>query len=282
MPLLSVKTFVTGLVSQVGSRTLRLAYHPYASNLFSPDFSADDLPYVTYGNIGALPGWLIQKFPQLPKLWGELQCTESGVSSTSPQSDNTRQANSVCIGMKNIVSTPGITNYVYHHMVDNAAEGGLLLGLCDVNRNFKPSWSVWATCTNPSSLNCGFENLPYTRLTRGYNPSRGHWVTSRTLPPGFTPETSGWRLFLNSNVNGTKPLYECGVGQGGHNLISPSSGCENLIALGPIGWIYAEQQPGTVALYRCTINNGQDHFVSTDPKCEGQTTEQLLGYAVNP
>ena len=71
-------------------------------------------------------------------------------------------------------------------------------------------------------------------------------------------------------------LYECKVGE--HNLLTRDVGCEGQHPMGPVGYAYTAQEPGTVPLHRCRA--GADHFVSTSPTCEGQTHEQLLGYVL--
>jgi hypothetical protein len=212
----------------------------------------------------------------------EIQLTESGVNSLAPQSSPERQAAAVCDSFHNVLGTPGIENYVYHRMKDHPTEvaAGLGLGLHDVNGVAKPAWAVWALANRidlrPPLLSCGFENLPYTRLQRGYLPARGHWVSSRRLPPGFAPEASGWRL-LRDERPGTVLLYECAVG--GHNLLTRDVGCEGQQPMGPVGYIYMTPVEGTVALRRCRIVNG-DHFATTHPACEGQIDEGVLGYVL--
>ncbi|HEY0137998.1 MAG TPA: hypothetical protein VGB85_28125, partial [Nannocystis sp.] len=176
-------------------------------------------------------------------------------------------------------------SYVYHRMKDHPVEvaGGLGLGLHDENGAAKPAWAVWALANridlDPPMLSCGFEDLPYVRLRRGYNAKRGHWVSSRLLPPGFTAEPAGWRLWRDHQP-GTVLLFECGAGE--HNLLTTHPGCEGLQPRGPVGWIYTDAQPGTLPLRRCRIGNGSDHLATVDPTCEGLTDEGVLGHVLAP
>ncbi len=284
--MISVKTFVTGFAARIGDRKWRIAYHPYPPNLLSPEFSPLDLPRVTYGNLGVIVAWLRATFPDQPQAW-EVQLTESGISSGAPTSNEAAQAPAVCDTLRNVLGTPGVTSYIYHRMKDHPTEGQLQVGLARENGTLKPAWSVWANANRiddePPQLDCGFEDLPYTRLTRSTNGEflAAHWTSSRRPPSGFDAEQS-WFL-LRDPAPGTQLLYECMVDPGvidENTFLSPEIGCSGSVDLGPVGYIYSSQVPDSVALYSCTSSTGWDHFVSTDPGCEGATAAGLLGYAL--
>jgi hypothetical protein len=281
--MLSVKTFVETFAARIGDRDWKIAYHPYAPDLLRPEFGPLDLPKVTYGNPGVLMAWLRQTFPNDPHAW-EVEFTESGINSSASGSSETAQADAVCKTFINTLGTPGVTNYVYHRMRDNVDEGELQLGLVRSDDSYKPAWAVWAECNHPPQLSCGFEDLPYTRLRRyvkSYTITDRHWASTRLPPEDFVEEAS-WKLHREPQP-GTALLYECLVEQawpGPHTFLSFDLDCEGRLNLGPVGYIYQTQQPGTVALYRCAHSTVTDHFISTDPACEGHTVEQLLGYAV--
>ena len=276
-PLLSGETFLTGFGARVGPRAWRVAFHPYPPNLLQPGFSADDHPKITYGNVGAIVGWLRQRFPDRPSAW-QVQLTESGVNSIAPHSSEAAQADGVCRSLRNTLASPGIDSYVYHRMLDHEDElaNGLGTGLRRADGSAKPAWSVWAGASAPGSLACGFEELPYVRLTRWSSPARGSWTSSRLPPDGFTEVTSV-RL-LRAPAPGTRLLYECALA--GHNLITADPGCEGQRPLGPVGFVHTSPVAGTVPLHRCTRDAGRDHFVSLDPGCEGATPDGLLGHAL--
>lgn len=278
--LLSGQSVLTAVATSAGTRDWRVAYHPYAPDLLSPTFSADDWPKVTYGNLGALPGWLYANWPGSAAAT-DIHLTESGINSLAPSSD-AEQSEALCETFVNVLGTPGISRYIYHRMQDHPDEtaGGLGVGLWSTTGVAKPAWATWALANRddlvPTQLSCGFENVPYTVLTRSFDPIRGHWASSRGAPASFTKEES-WYLWRDEQPDSTL-LFECAVGE--HNLLTPGFDCEGLRAMGPVGWINNLPVAGSVALYRCYIPTNGDHFISGDPACEGQTVERLLGYAL--
>jgi hypothetical protein len=196
-------------------------------------------------------------------------------------------AAAACDTFRNVLGTPGITNYIYHRLRDCETEDGLMLGLIRIDDTYKPSWSVWALANHvddvPPVLDCGFEHLPYTRLARSTKQltlGRIHWISTR-LPPDDFNEEAAWFL-LRHEEPGTQLLFEClvdSVLRGPHTFPSFDPGCEGQQIMGPLGYIWSAEFAGSVALYRCRNSAGWDHFVSTDSACEGQVVEALLGYA---
>ena len=106
---ISCETFLKYLIPKIGNRKWRLAYHAYPIDLLKPEFGPDDYPMVTFGNIGAISGWLHQNYPNNPHAW-EIQLTENGINANdiSMYAD---QKKYLCQAFKNILGTPGIESF---------------------------------------------------------------------------------------------------------------------------------------------------------------------------
>ena len=266
----------------MGNRQWALAYHPYPPSLLRAEFSRNDWPKITFGNINRLVGWLMQKYPNTPSAH-KVYLTENGINSLSPNSDQNKQHDQLCVAFQTILATPNIDLFIYHRLKDHPAEtqSGLGLGLIDVNNQFKRAWSLWALSNRfdvtPSKMSCGFESLPYVVLTRAIHPVNGHLTTTRPLPSGYKAERT-WKLFRESQPN-TKLIFECVRSIDQRNFPSAQSSCENQEAWGPLGYVYVNANANAKAIYRCRA--GSDYFVSPDAACENTTNEGLLGYAPN-
>ena len=250
-PLLSGQTVLEAIAAGAGGRDWRVALHPYPPNLLASAFSPDDLPRVTYGNLGALSGWLYTRWPGSAAA-ADVHLTESGVNSMSPSSPSA-QADGVCRSFEAVIGTPSVSRYIYHRMTDHPDEtaAGLGVGLRNSDGSPKPAWTTFALANradlSPPLLSCGFQHLPYTALSRSYLARRGHWASSRPAPSGFVTEAT-WHL-LRAEAAGASLLFECAVGE--HNLLSRDPGCAGLVPLGPVGWIWDAPGGARVALHRC-------------------------------
>lgn len=280
-PVMSVETFLKNLVPKLGDRKWRLAYHCYPSNLLDPTISADDYPIITFGNIGILAGWLRKNYPNNPEAW-EIQLTENGFNGANLELYRS-QDKYLCFGIQNILGTPGIQSLIYHRLRDNPDElkSGLGLGLWAADGAQKPAWKTYALCNQKVSggNRCGFENLPYVKLTRAFD-GLFHWVSTRMLPRGFFPEQT--YKILREPENDTEIVYECRVGgdKGKKALISKDPNCEGHFNMGPLGYVWKSSSKDRVPLFRCYDSKYQDYFVSTYPECEGKVQEQLVGYVI--
>jgi hypothetical protein len=114
-----------------------IAFHPYPENLFEPRFWNDKsattnvltTPRITFKNIELLPMYL--RRPELlfhgrPR---RVILSEQGFHTPTGPDGEITQAAAFCYAYKKIERLDGIDAFILHRHVDNANEGGLLLGL---------------------------------------------------------------------------------------------------------------------------------------------------------
>jgi len=283
-PTLSTMTVLESLAARAGERRWQVAYHPYPPIGSRPQFSADDYPKVTYGNIGILLGWLRQRFPNTPSAW-EVELTESGLNSLGPHSSEEVQASQLRVSFRNVLGTPGITTYIYHRGIDRQemTKSGWAPGLHRADGSPKPAWTLWEQANRndvtPARLSCGFEVLPHITLQRGFSKNRGHFASTRRLPSGVTPEKT-WKLLRNPSAK-TRELFECK--EKSYTFISDSPDCEGRFPMGPVGYAYSTKVKGSSPLYRCYNPATGDRLITSRNDCESyRVKEKLLGYALAP
>ena len=296
---ITIPTFLTTFAPLVGSRAWQVALHAYTLSNVSPVFDVTD-PQMTPGSMGQLVGWLRRQFPSTPSAW-EIHLTEQGMHGNVAD-NGAQQAAWLCEAFRNVLGTPGIESYLYTPPLTHvgfAPSSPELVGCsatdaygnCASNStlSYRWSWQTWALANriDVGMLSCGFENLPYTKLSRYVNASRGHLATTRRPPAGSTFE-GAWKLFRYQQA-GTHPIYECEAPGGsaytaGHTFVDRSYTCAGwLKPMGPLGYAYDSPGAGRSALRRCYVSypGYEDHFVSTHPTCEGWIFEDILGYVEN-
>lgn len=122
---------------QEGDFDWDLAYHPYPENLFEPRFWNDrnattnvlTTPLITFKNIELLPAYLRRPemlFQGRPR---HIILSEQGFHTPPGPDGQIIQAAAFCYAYKKIERIDGIDAFILHRQVDNANEGGLLLGL---------------------------------------------------------------------------------------------------------------------------------------------------------
>jgi len=120
-----------------GDFNWHIAFHPYPENLFEPRFWNDQsattnvltTPRITFRNIELLPAYL--RRPELlhngqPR---QIILSEQGFHTPKGPDGELIQAAAFCYAYKKIERLDGIEAFILHRHVDNAGEGGLLLGL---------------------------------------------------------------------------------------------------------------------------------------------------------
>ncbi|MFZ1249657.1 MAG: PA14 domain-containing protein [Candidatus Saccharimonadales bacterium] len=119
---------------------------------------------------------------------------------------------------------------------------------------------------------------PFVRYAKISNPV-DHWVTTGTVPEGYTAEPHISASLLLQQLPGTHALYSC-LAWGWDQMVSPDPNCEGQQKVGFIGYAYDTPQANglTAPIRRCVI--GADHFISHTDNCEGFIVENILGYAI--
>jgi hypothetical protein len=114
-----------------------IAFHPYPENLFEPRFWNDKsattnvltTPRITFKNIELLPAYLRRPellFANQPR---RIILSEQGFHTPAGSDGELIQAAAYCYAYKKIEPLDGVDAFILHRHVDNAHEGGLLLGL---------------------------------------------------------------------------------------------------------------------------------------------------------
>ena len=113
-----------------------VAFHPYPENLFEPRFWRDktatnsfDTPRITFKNLQVLPSYLRQPSMLFNGEPRRIILSEQGFHTPNGTNGELLQAAAFCLAYKKVEALDGIDAFILHRHVDNAHEGGLMLGL---------------------------------------------------------------------------------------------------------------------------------------------------------
>lgn len=154
------------------------------------------------------------------------------------------------------------SRYLVHHEVTLAMEDAPLVvqtGMA-LSRWVAPDRDLYVTSTGP---------MTGDRLDYRHDAVLAHMLT-------HAPE----------GIESVK-LEECASNWPGHLdqvlAVDGRCGAEGYTRERTAGWLYADEQPGTVPVYRCYNGQAVTHFASTAPDCEALgEPEFLLGYGLAP
>ncbi|MCA9172108.1 MAG: hypothetical protein KDB23_30790, partial [Planctomycetales bacterium] len=113
-----------------------LAFHPYPENLFEPRFWLDksaldtaDTPRITFKNLPQLTAFMQQESMHFAGQPRHIILSEQGFHTPAGNDGELIQAAAYCYAYRLVENEPAIDAFILHRHVDNAHEGGLLLGL---------------------------------------------------------------------------------------------------------------------------------------------------------
>lgn len=83
----------------------------------------------------------------------------------------------------------------------------------------------------------------------------------------------------------SRKIAECSSTWPGHldQMLAEDGACADYKRERTAGWLFAEEQAGSLPVYRCYAETRQTHFASAAPECEGLgSMEFVLGYGLAP
>ncbi|MBB6050165.1 DUF5722 domain-containing protein [Armatimonas rosea] len=141
---------LNALAKAEGDFDWHVAHHPYPQGLFDPVFWDDedaglgfDTPIVTFKNLEVLLAYLNQPGQRVKNAARRVILSEQGFNCKgSGEQAEKVQAAAYAYAFEKVRHMPGVDAFILHRHQDHPAEGGLKLGLRDLEGRRRPMWSV--------------------------------------------------------------------------------------------------------------------------------------------
>ena len=212
-----------------------LASHPYPQSLFVPSFwndsqATDDFntTKITYKNYEVLPEYFQRDELLFQGEQRDISLTEQGFHTTNSGSNQNLQAAAYAYHWHRFKRIPGFKADILHRFADHPNEGGLLLGIVDLNNNPKESYRALAAAGTPGWRTTFDSYLPLLPFSSWDDTASLPAWTSLDLPfdePGFT---MGWKSLRNIGGLATTPAGNLAGTVSGSD---PNIGNDNFFAL---------------------------------------------------
>lgn len=148
---------LTALSREQGDYDWNIAQHPYPQGLFDPIFWDDDeagmgfnTPIITFRNIEVLMAYLKRTPTRGPKGARRVILSEQGFNCKGEgERAEAIQAAAYAYAYRKVSQLPGIDAFILHRHQDHPQEGGLKLGLRDLQGRRRPMWTVCQKADTP-------------------------------------------------------------------------------------------------------------------------------------
>lgn len=154
MPGRSLLDGVNSLAKAEGDFDFHIAHHPYPQGLVDPVFWDDedaglgfDTPIVTFRNLEVLTQYLEKPEQKIHGNARRVILSEQGFNCRN--GDENTQAAAFARAFTKVSAMPGIDALILHRHRDHPDEGGLKLGLLDLNGRRRPMWEVFRAAETP-------------------------------------------------------------------------------------------------------------------------------------